>query len=382
MGSVTSFPVLCLVNAAICRWTMELVGSGIKARTQNLHDSKLLINGDDACFPTTEEGRHIWARIGSYCGLTPSVGKVYFSERFMNMNSMTFVYRPCTDNTFGYNQVKYINLGLLKGMVRSGDSTGSGYAKAILDSSTVRRDGTFGTRARELISSCPDCIIRYHTSRKQSDVSLKHLVLKYFINFNSGLKEAGVPWFIPERAGGLGLPVVLPKFKPSQDELRQAFKLQSLHKVPTCPVELNWFFWKNAMKKFKPFDNAHGHLKLESFKLSLDDDDLEDRFLSQNDLWGLQVVEQFLTLHQSDVTLNTANLETPLVVRKEFVQGSYGSYLKRLQNLWKRVRLNPAWADFKAPGMILVTAQPTYDFADNIDVFDVPAFVKRNVIVC
>jgi len=309
----------------------------------------------------------------------------------MNMNSMTFTYTSC-ENSYSYDQIKYINLGLLMGMTRSGDATGSGYAKAIPDAQVVRRDGTFGSRARELIFNCPNFDVHYWSKSRSMPTNSLSLVLKYFINFNKGLKDVGIPWFIPEDAGGCGLPVVGEKFRPSRDELRMAVKLQALHKVPSCPVDMSWFFWKNAMNKHRPMRHVLGEHHLRSYKMSLGEDDMtEENFMSQNDLWGLQVVEQFLTESNSfvadDDVIHEKNMWTERSgkafthKRQTEKVGTYGDYIHQLQKLWNRVRRNPAWAEFKAPDMILVTPVPTYDFAKNNNVYDVPTFLKKNVIL-
>jgi hypothetical protein len=104
MGSVSSFPVLCLANYALCRMAMEL----------NPWDwTGLLINGDDCVFEASDDCRHEWARLGKLFGLEPSAGKVDYKSGYIQMNSRSFIplrdpelaNRLLNQAQFGYNDV-------------------------------------------------------------------------------------------------------------------------------------------------------------------------------------------------------------------------------------------------------------------------------------
>jgi hypothetical protein len=82
MGSVSSFPILCLANYALCRMAMEL----------NPPDWQgLLVNGDDCVLEANDECYEEWKRLGSILGLSPSPGKVDHSHGRIQMNSRTFL---------------------------------------------------------------------------------------------------------------------------------------------------------------------------------------------------------------------------------------------------------------------------------------------------
>nr|UQB76049.1 RNA-dependent RNA polymerase [Flumine narna-like virus 40] len=82
MGSVSSFPVLCLANYALCRMAMEL----------NPKDWRgLLVNGDDCVFEAHEYTYHEWIRLGNLMGLKPSAGKVDYKKAYIQMNSRSFI---------------------------------------------------------------------------------------------------------------------------------------------------------------------------------------------------------------------------------------------------------------------------------------------------
>jgi len=86
MGSPVSFPILCLINAALTRLSKEL-GLGRKLR---LTDMALLINGDDVGFVSDHITYEIWKKITAMGGLQFSVGKNFTSPEFLVLNSCFF----------------------------------------------------------------------------------------------------------------------------------------------------------------------------------------------------------------------------------------------------------------------------------------------------
>lgn len=79
MGSLLSFPILCVANAATL---MTL------RKHESLGQVRALINGDDILFREKSLRKiHSWKRIASAMGLEPSVGKNYCSRHFGSINS-------------------------------------------------------------------------------------------------------------------------------------------------------------------------------------------------------------------------------------------------------------------------------------------------------
>jgi len=198
MGSIVSFPVLCIANAALCRWAIEVS----RQRVTDLRSTSLLINGDDVVFKTTTMGEQLWERITSFAGLETSLGKTYLSRSFAQINSVNFrrlaVPREYQEDGHTRKQwfeaTPYVNLGLMLGLKRSGEVVG---IDSIADT-----DVTLGERARALLGSCPDY--------------LRESVMLEFLNHHkSVLDGCKVPWFVPERWGGVGLPSV-----PKEHELQ------------------------------------------------------------------------------------------------------------------------------------------------------------------
>jgi len=278
MGSIVSFPVLCLANAAILRFSKELTYN----RKMSLKRAGVVVNGDDGLIKTrSAEGHDIWAKIASFCGLGPSIGKVYKSRHFFNINSTTFNFhqdgwecrplvilrestpifgvdeprtvvvdgtvRPVLKPTrmirvwtspitterpeptvLHYSHVKYVNLALLYGYDRASSATTTGAPPS-----------SVGARANELMRLCPDCV--------------RIPVMNFFMSKNLEiLTSMNVPWFIPESLGGMGLPMTEDlRHRPTDQQLRIARKIYEhpdKYRVPTLSQGGVWQTWRLANK--------------------------------------------------------------------------------------------------------------------------------------
>lgn len=207
MGSITSFPFLCLANAAFCRWALELANNQ-EYRLTNRPDplnvvkrAPLLVNGDDCTLKGNRLFlRKCWEEITSFGGLTSSVGKTFFSlpERPICMiNSVAFDYDFETQQ---WVERKYVNMGILLGKKRSiGCATG-------LDNDQVSY-GELGCLHRELFRQSPSLIWPQVSSR--------------FIYYNANTLKScpNIPWDMPEYLGGPGL---VPNKPHSEEDLRCA----------------------------------------------------------------------------------------------------------------------------------------------------------------
>jgi len=281
MGSITSFPVLCIINAAVMLCAKEEE----KGQRMRFEDLRCAINGDDCAMRVNRVSDLAWEDYGTLAGLTPSVGKVYRSNTQVNMNSTEFRIRPrpygpeqigqeywhskkrlaalseederirsldleegmephelygqsfgeiinagedkefteylladdyqslrwnaagdddyLRADAFWLEMVPYINMGLVYGLKRS-----EGGSK--VDAASFKDFGTVysvGASAHELMAKAPP--------------ETRSFTLKLYLNKNwqklAGTKKVqggktirvggtSLPWFIPEWAGGLGIP--------------------------------------------------------------------------------------------------------------------------------------------------------------------------------
>jgi hypothetical protein len=179
MGSVVSFIVLCIVNAAAIRKSFEILTHS----ECSLDTIPACVNGDDGAVRAPAEFLPIWKDVASLCGLEPSVGKVYTDSRYLNINSTSYVLRGER-----FIHVPFVNMGLVEGRTRSG-----GDSKKVEDiSDTTERLGSLGSRHHQLMDSCPP--------ERQFAAHLL-FVRKHF----ALLSSVRLPWFVPEEMGGVGL---------------------------------------------------------------------------------------------------------------------------------------------------------------------------------
>jgi len=89
MGSVTSFPVLCIANLAICSLATHFNrGKFTYAFRKDLVD--ILCNGDDCLAKMTADQYSSWQSFASVAGMKPSLGKTYFGRDWFQINSTLF----------------------------------------------------------------------------------------------------------------------------------------------------------------------------------------------------------------------------------------------------------------------------------------------------
>lgn len=211
MGSIVSFPILCILNATVCRTCIEIDRNhGQYIPFQEIADTwskpkedlkkiiiltldqcPLLINGDDALMRVSLVGYNAWLYISGFVGFSPSIGKTFFTDMFCQINSVNFTYVEKFEyedqttlkvRTSRFRRVEYVNMGLLYGKTRS--SNGSA---PIADSSS-----TIGSRMRAVVGEAPE----YTRDR---------LCANFLARNKSTLIKAKLPWFLPENVGGLGL---------------------------------------------------------------------------------------------------------------------------------------------------------------------------------
>jgi len=128
MGHPCSFPILCAVNAAMCRWSLEKVWK----RKFSLRDLPLLINGDDCLLIGEECLLETWRKDTRQVGLLESIGKSYFTDKFCMINSrylpvrsvplrkeigefMNQKFYEYSEQAYVHADIGYVNLGILNG---------------------------------------------------------------------------------------------------------------------------------------------------------------------------------------------------------------------------------------------------------------------------
>jgi len=313
MGSIVSFPVLCLINAAILRLVRELDCD----REFKLAVSGVIVNGDDGLLKATPLGVRLWKTIGSFCGLKPSIGKVYYSKRFFNINSTTFEYTHDVvqeefvipkeyykvisdpfDSSWGKSILKnYGTVNPLTSLIKDSEEFTKGrltpqqiarlkhykieveggditkLVNPVLVSYNKRKKiyfklvkyinfGLLYDMSRstndETNSTTPPTSIgeRANELLRTSPDSLKEKILSFYMGRHLDLLvKLNVPWYIPAHLGGLGItPLPGTRHMPTNLQLRIATKAYLCEvKFPLLRPTDCWRTWKLAMK-FLPSD--------------------------------------------------------------------------------------------------------------------------------
>jgi len=128
MGSILSFPFLCLANLGVYLLNTQVLhyGWSDKKRLQSV-----LINGDDMVYAAPEE---LWAPHCQYSnnvGLEMSLGKAYCHSVYANVNS-TSVHYDLGSKTAQPWQIDFLNVGLIYGQHKVQKKVNDGSSKGKL----------------------------------------------------------------------------------------------------------------------------------------------------------------------------------------------------------------------------------------------------------
>jgi len=192
MGSPTSFPVLCLVNAA-CLWvaTERYRRRSISWEViQQIH--RPLFNGDDASFASNKDHYDSWKEVCEVAGFGLSPGKNYCTKYFVNINSTN--YKTCREECDGFTVITsleeefLVNPGLLKGRAK------------VLDDSREKSSLT------EIESLMPVCDQLNECVRVASHAEKIRSYIVFLYHMEDRLCKSSRSWKLPRHLGGLGLP--------------------------------------------------------------------------------------------------------------------------------------------------------------------------------
>ena len=307
MGSITSFVVLCIANAALTRHAQELYQRCVIP----LDKLGALINGDDMLTVGEYELYSIWRQLGKAYGLEESVGKTYFGRSYMSLNSTTYKYWDnCPDDTedlfdpielFGgfrslptwtIEELQYVNLGNLLGKGRSNivASVEREEFEACVDAGLLPEFGSEREKAiyfqnlnknSKTIENENDAVFRLELCNRQRDLLkrcptyLHDSVLKEFFYIHGNtLSRSKVPWFWPRWAGGLHLM----RSGGYDDQIRNEVGKARLYflrhpeqrRLPMKPYDDDWQTWKIAESLLRRFDirtSCYKEFEFDKFEL-------------------------------------------------------------------------------------------------------------------
>jgi len=191
MGSPISFPILCIINAAITRMVMEdAFGCFI-----SLSEGAFNVNGDDVAFPLPPAEYQHWCKQVTLAGLEPSVGKNYVSRRYCVINSKLFDFGDEWDYSETVPEAKNIPLVSMNLVYcQQHESTERRKDEALVIGESLRHGKTLEGRMTELIHGFGE------------DMREKLLKRAYTHAKPILALLPPVSWVLPKCLGGLGLP--------------------------------------------------------------------------------------------------------------------------------------------------------------------------------
>lgn len=240
MGSVLSFPILCIINAALCRlpfdlntkrpeptpnpwiqWRAErgMSSQGAPLEMRNwadygeeslfqtrkpLRDLPILVNGDDCVMRYRKWQRELWSYAATRAGMEPSPGKCYYSKRWLQMNSDLYV-----DGAAGFERIPFLNFSL---------------------ASTVKAKGGGKRGLNALGSSAREFVMGWKGDKRRRVLSI------WIRRMSPILKKVipdGMSWGLPEWFGGVGLPYDLADVAQSVSPFQMAIASYALLKLQT-----------------------------------------------------------------------------------------------------------------------------------------------------
>lgn len=158
MGSVLSFPVLCIANAGlILRVKAQRYGHDLVRKRFWRFMRSMLINGDDALYRSSRFEWDAHIALGQQIGLKMSPGKAYLHSRYANVNSTSIDFDVSDGRATPY-LMKFLNSGLYFGQHKvlgeidpEEESVYYGDAPHISVISEVWK-GAYGTRGKDILA--------------------------------------------------------------------------------------------------------------------------------------------------------------------------------------------------------------------------------------
>jgi hypothetical protein len=184
MGSILSFPVLCLANLAL--YLVVRATTRPEASVSDLLKA-VLINGDDMIYIGTEREWELHTEIGRHIGLAMSPGKAYIHRKYANINSVSVHYDLDQENS-SPRVIGFLNVGLFFG-----------------NHKVMGKVGSDDVSTSSPVSSVINEVVSGAWIGKQVEVLSSYLAL----HRDALRKEArGRNLFLPVSSGGMGVDAV------------------------------------------------------------------------------------------------------------------------------------------------------------------------------
>jgi hypothetical protein len=230
MGSVLSFPILCLAN--LFAYIQSLPDRETVLRSRRLMDRlPVLINGDDILFRSSDAHYSKWLHEIGRVGFVPSVGKNFRHPRFFTVNSIPIEYRPASTPFQFWSKMSWADMEefpapwaistvpsiSIRGFLNVGLLTGQAKLTGRDTLGALPLSGWHAGAVLEALnpSQAHKWFLKYHRSTIQQQTRFGSTTLNIFAH---------------PLLGGLGFTVPLgiePRFSPEQRRLAQSLYLSA-----------------------------------------------------------------------------------------------------------------------------------------------------------
>jgi hypothetical protein len=196
MGSILSFPVLCLANFGVYCLVMDTIRPEFSYNEILNH---VLVNGDDMLYAAPEGTFQLHRELSKKVGLDMSVGKAYEHHTYLNINSVA-CHSDLRRQESGVRRIDFLNVGLLFGQhkvqnrdVADDHHTTSGVAAC----------------ANEVLNGCfrnPEGILKMYLKLHSEELKKEVVIARCFNKHGIMVKRSFQrDLFLPVSLGGMGI---------------------------------------------------------------------------------------------------------------------------------------------------------------------------------
>jgi hypothetical protein len=228
MGSILSFPILCIANAMVYA---DVTSAG------SLSDfNHVLINGDDMLYRGTEKEWERHVEVGKSVGLEMSVGKAYRHPVYANVNSTGYHYDLRVDNSTPW-QIDFLNMGLIFGQhkVQNKEETAASHHEVTSFAACIDTvmNGCLPGRQSEILS----IMLSFNKEAIDRETASFHRTLPEIGRYQSGPFTRNL--FLPFYLGGMGAtapPGWQVRVTPVQRRVAAGCLAQSRYQLHSSPL--------------------------------------------------------------------------------------------------------------------------------------------------
>jgi hypothetical protein len=203
MGHTLSFPLLCVINLAVLRLSLDRwvaqqpmkTRASFRRRAEVIFDNAL-VNGDDILFKGSLELINIFKQTSSEVGFKVSQGKNYISSDTCMINSQLFSRRSGVMRRFGYLNLRLVKGSNIKSSLRTGDRP--------VTPTQIGKD------LGQMVRLCPWSLCAVPTAFKRWQKE------------TNSFRWFTPNWYLPVSLGGYGFPI---EFAPSTLRVTRAQRI-------------------------------------------------------------------------------------------------------------------------------------------------------------